>query len=96
MRFRPCIDIHDGAVKQIVGSSLDDKTDSAKENFVATHDAGYYAAMYKEKQLNGGHVIMLNAKGTPEYEASKQQALMALHTYPNGLMVGGGLDDMNV
>ena len=96
MEFRPCIDIHDGAVKQIVGSSLDDKTDSAKENFVATHDAGYYAAMYKEKQLNGGHVIMLNAKGTPEYEASRQQALLALHTYPNGLMVGGGLDDRNV
>ena len=59
MKFRPCIDIHDGAVKQIVGSSLDDKTDSAKENFVATHDAGYYAAMYKEKELNGGHVISL-------------------------------------
>ena len=96
MKVRPCIDIHDGAVKQIVGSSLDDKTDSAKENFVATHDAGYYATLYKNKRLSGGHVIMLNAKGTKEYEASRQQALLALHTYTNGLMVGGGLDDRNV
>ncbi len=96
MKFRPCIDIHDGRVKQIVGGSLDDRTDLATENFVASHDAGYYATLYQQKGLDGGHVIMLNARGTAEYQASKQQALLALHTYPKGLMVGGGLDDTNV
>ncbi|MQN00808.1 MAG: phosphoribosylformimino-5-aminoimidazole carboxamide ribotide isomerase [Lachnospiraceae bacterium] len=96
MRFRPCIDIHDGQVKQIVGSSLDDRSDSAKENFVSAHDAGYFASMYREKDLPGGHVIMLNARGTDEYEASKRQAMLALEAYPGGLMVGGGLNDENV
>ena len=96
MKFRPCIDIHDGKVKQIVGGSLRDETDSATENFVADKDSAYYASMYQQMGLTGGHVIMLNAHGTAEYEASKQQALLALRTYPGGLMVGGGLDDMNV
>lgn len=96
MKFRPCIDIHDGQVKQIVGGTLDDRTDSATENFVATRNAGYYAAMYRQMGLDGGHVIMLNARGSAEYGASKQQALLALQEYPGGLMAGGGLDDTNV
>ena len=96
MRFRPCIDIHDGKVKQIVGSSLDDRTDKAEENFVAENGAESFARLYQSQGLSGGHVIILNARGTEEYQQSKRQALAALYAYPHGLMVGGGLDDTNV
>ncbi|MBO4903527.1 MAG: phosphoribosylformimino-5-aminoimidazole carboxamide ribotide isomerase [Lachnospiraceae bacterium] len=92
--FRPCIDIHDGQVKQIVGSTLNDKA-AATENFVAAHDAAYYAELYKADGLRGGHVIMLNRKGTPEYEADKAAAFSALKAYPGGLQIGGGIDDTN-
>ena len=54
MRFRPCIDIHNGKVKQIVGGSLKDQGDQAAENFVAEQDAAWYAALYQEKKLSGG------------------------------------------
>lgn len=54
MRFRPCIDIHNGKVKQIVGGSLKDQGDQAAENFVAEQDAAWYASLYKEKKLSGG------------------------------------------
>lgn len=90
MKFRPCIDIHDGKVKQIVGGSLSD-TDGAKENFVASKDADYYASFYKEKELPGGHIILLNKSGTEAYEATKRQAFLALATYPGGMQVGGGI-----
>ncbi len=91
MKFRPCIDIHDGKVKQIVGKSL---TEEGKpiENFVSSYDADYFASVYKEKDLPGGHVIILNSKGTQEYEMSKAQAKKALMAYPGGLAVGGGID----
>ena len=119
MRFRPCIDIHDGRVKQIVGGSLRDddggsgkdgaglrgghpgqilrKTEAAglKENFVSEKDAAYYALLYKDKGLSGGHVIMLNHKGSGYYEATREQALSALKAYPGGLMAGGGIDPDN-
>lgn len=95
MQFRPCIDIHNGKVKQIVGSTLSDKGDVAKENFVATFDSDYYANIYKDNNLTGGHVILLNAKDSPYYEATKAQAMLALRTYPGGLMVGGGINDIN-
>ena len=49
MQFRPCIDIHNGKVKQIVGSSLKDQGDVAQENFVAEHEADYYAKLYQER-----------------------------------------------
>lgn len=91
MEFRPCIDIHNGKVKQIVGSSLKDEKDSAKENFVSCQDASFYADFYKKDDIKGGHVILLNPQGSPYYEATKQQALSALRTYPNGLQVGGGI-----
>ncbi len=94
MEFRPCIDIHNGRVKQIVGSSLKDQG-VVYENFVAGNDAAYYAKLYAKDGLKGGHVIMLNAKGTAEYEASKDEALKALKAYPQGLMIGGGIDDEN-
>ena len=60
MEFRPCIDIHNGQVKQIVGGSLTDKNDHAQENFVATKDADYYAKFYQERGIKGGHIILLN------------------------------------
>lgn len=91
MQFRPCIDIHNGKVKQIVGSSLRD-AGSACENFVAGYDAAYYAKLYQRDGLKGGHIILLNKSGTPEYEATRQQALSALSAYPGGLQVGGGIN----
>lgn len=92
MRFRPCIDIHNGKVKQIVGGTLLDEGDRASENFVSQQDAAYYAALYKRRGLSGGHVILLNAKDSPYYEQTKAEALAALAAYPNGLMAGGGID----
>lgn len=62
MKFRPCIDIHNGKVKQIVGGSLKDQGNQANENFVSEQDASYYAQLYKEKGITGGHVILLNKK----------------------------------
>lgn len=91
MEFRPCIDIHNGQVKQIVGGSLKDQGDFAKENFVSQADASYYAKLYAQKGCKGGHVILLNSKDSPMYEATKRQAFLALETYPNGLQVGGGI-----
>jgi phosphoribosylformimino-5-aminoimidazole carboxamide ribotide isomerase len=95
MRFRPCIDIHNGKVKQIVGSSLRDGSDSASENYVSELDAAYYATMYEQLGLSGGHIILLNAAGSPFYEATRQQALLALSETPGLLQVGGGITDEN-
>ena len=82
MEFRPCIDIHNGKVKQIVGSSLADEGDRAVENFVAGADAAYYAHLYKEAGLRGGHIILLNSRDSAYYEATKAQAMQALAEYP--------------
>ena len=95
MRFRPCIDIHNGKVKQIVGSTLRDAGDYAKENFVSENDAAYFAKLYKKHGLYGGHVIMLNPAGSEYYEATKAQAISALKAYPQGLMAGGGINADN-
>lgn len=91
MEFRPCIDIHNGKVKQIVGGSLRDAGSQARENFVSEQDAGFYARFYRESGIRGGHVILLNKEGTEYYEATKRQALLALSEYPGGLQVGGGI-----
>lgn len=91
MRFRPCIDIHNGQVKQIVGGSLTDENDFARENFVSEQDAAWYAKLYREDGLRGGHVILLNGADSPYYEATKAQALKALRAYPGGLQIGGGI-----
>lgn len=91
MRFRPCIDIHNGKVKQIVGGSLLDVGNQAQENFVATQDAAFYAKLYKESNIRGGHIILLNKAGTPYYEEDIAQAKGALMAYPNGLQIGGGI-----
>ena len=95
MEFRPCIDIHNGKVKQIVGGSLKDAGNMAQENFVSEQDAPFYAHMYKETGIRGGHIILLNAKDSEYYEATKEQALMALAEYPGGLQVGGGITATN-
>lgn len=95
MKFRPCIDIHNGAVKQIVGKSLSDAGNFASENFVSAQDAAYYARLYKKDRLNGGHIILLNKTGTPQYQADIALAVQALHAYPFGLQIGGGINEDN-
>lgn len=95
MEFRPCIDIHNGKVKQIVGGSLKDQGNEALENFVSEQDGAFYANMYKRDGLKGGHIILLNPVGSEYYEADVEQAKLALHAYPGGLQVGGGINDEN-
>lgn len=96
MEFRPCIDIHDGKVKQIVGGSLTDNKDEAPStNFVADQDASFFAEFYKDRGIKGGHVILLNKSGTDEYELTKTEAINALGAYPGGLQVGGGITAEN-
>lgn len=91
MEFRPCIDIHNGKVKQIIGGTLSDEGDRATDNFVAEKNADYYATMYSDLGITGGHVILLNGKDSPYYEATKAQAMLALEAFPGGLQVGGGI-----
>lgn len=91
MEFRPCIDIHNGSVKQIVGGSLKDKGNQAEENFVSQMDGAFYANMYKKAGIRGGHIILLNPVTSEYYEATRAQALLALHSYPGGLQLGGGI-----
>lgn len=95
MEFRPCIDIHNGSVKQIVGSSLQDAGDKAIENFVATQDAAFFAQLYQKNQIKNGHIILLNHVDSEYYQATKAQAMKALSAYPGGLQVGGGITPEN-
>ncbi len=95
MEFRPCIDIHNGRVKQIVGGSLKEEGNQVQENFVSGQDASFYAELYKKDHVRGGHVILLNAKGSDYYEETKRQAVSALSAYPGGLQVGGGICEGN-
>ena len=95
MEFRPCIDIHNGKVKQIVGGSLRDAGNLARENFVSEQDASFYARLYKKEEIRGGHIILLNAKDSGYYGETKRQALLALKAYPKGLQVGGGITAEN-
>ncbi len=95
MKFRPCIDIHNGSVKQIVGGSLQDEGDLARENFVSVQDAAFFSNLYREYKLSGGHIILLNQKSSAYYEETKRQALSALAAYPGGLQAGGGITPEN-
>ncbi|WP_409370138.1 phosphoribosylformimino-5-aminoimidazole carboxamide ribotide isomerase [Lysinibacillus sp. 38-6] len=88
MEFRPCIDLHDGKVKQIVGSTLGHTNQEVIENFISDYDASYYANMFAQDQLKGGHVILLGS-------GNEQAALAALSAYPGGLQVGGGITSEN-
>lgn len=96
MRFRPCIDIHNGKVKQIVGSTLRDAGNHAADNFVSDLDGDYYGTLYKEAKLPGGHIILLNPKGSEYYLEDIRQAKLALQAFPGGLQIGGGMDLSNV
>lgn len=91
MEFRPCIDIHNGKVKQIVGSSLQDRDNEAVENFISLQDAAWYASLYREKEITGGHIILLNPPDSDYYAATKEQALKALSAYRGGMQIGGGI-----
>ena len=88
MRFRPCIDLHEGRVKQIVGSTLEDHGAVLCTNFSSALPPSHYAEMYRRDNLNGGHVIMLG----PGNEAAATEALLA---WPGGLQLGGGITDEN-
>lgn len=98
MRIRPCIDIHNGKVKQIVGGTLRDADSCAEvnghasENFVAENDAAHYASVYRDMDLRGGHIILLNSvREEDAYLADKMQALSALRAFPGGMQAGGGI-----
>ncbi|MDD2980209.1 MAG: phosphoribosylformimino-5-aminoimidazole carboxamide ribotide isomerase [Hespellia sp.] len=95
MKFRPCIDIHNGAVKQIVGGSLKDQGNQAETNFASELGADYYAKLYQKDGLSGGHIILLNPASSEYYEATKAQAMSALAAYPEGLQIGGGITAEN-
>ena len=95
MRFRPCIDIHNGKVKQIVGGSLVDLGNQAEENYVSDKNGDFYAGLYKEHGLVGGHIIILNPAGSEYYEEDVRQAELALSAYPGGLQIGGGMNADN-
>ena len=96
-KFRPCIDLHDGQVKQIVGGSLRDSEtanssvskspvkNSVVENFVAKHSADWFARKYADDELTGGHVIKLGP-------GNESAATAALAAYPQGLQIGGGIN----
>ena len=86
--FRPCIDLHGGVVKQIVGGSLRDDGAGLKTNFVAEKPAGWFAARYRDDGLTGGHVIQLG----PGNDAASREALAA---WPDGLHLGGGVNADN-
>src|SRR5438477_3174819 len=86
--FRPCIDLHEGKVKQIVGGTLAEERGGLRTNFVADRPAAWYAELYKRDRLAGGHVIMLG----PGNEAEARAALAA---YPDGLQIGGGVNADN-
>jgi phosphoribosylformimino-5-aminoimidazole carboxamide ribotide isomerase len=88
MKFRPCIDLHNGVVKQIIGSTLDDNSDSPATNFTAEKPSDYYAQLYKKDNLTGGHVIMLGPN-------NEKAAISAIKGYPNGLQIGGGININN-
>ena len=87
-KFRPCIDLHSGQVKQIVGGTLTTASADLKTNYVSKLPAGHFAKLYKENGLEGAHVIML---GPGNEDAAKE----ALAEWIGGLQVGGGITDIN-
>lgn len=87
-KFRPCIDLHQGQVKQIVGGSLRDEGAGPTENFVSDRPAGWFAEIFRKDQLTGGHVIKLG----PGNDAAAREALAA---WPGGLQLGGGITEAN-
>lgn len=88
MKFHPCIDIHKGKVKQIVGSTLSGKEAELVTNFQTDLSPAYYAQIYRNDKLTDGHVIMLG-------EGNENAAIQALNAYPGGLQIGGGINPQN-
>ena len=89
MEFRPCIDLHGGVVKQIVGSSLrDGDPEAVRTNFIADQPPSWYAELYRTDNLGGGHIIMLG----PGNESAACEALAA---WPGGMQLGGGVTAEN-
>jgi len=84
LMFRPCIDLHEGRVKQIVGGTLSDDAAGLRTNFESTRSSDWYAKLYKRDQLGGGHIIMLGP-------GNEKAARAALAAYPGGMQVGGGI-----
>lgn len=87
-KFRPCIDLHSGQVKQIVGGTLTTTSTDLKTNYVSKLPAGHFAKLYKESGLEGAHVIML---GSGNEDAARE----SLAEWKGGLQVGGGITDEN-
>lgn len=87
-RFRPCIDLHSGQVKQIVGGTLTDISSELQTNHVSQLPTSHFAKLYRDNALAGAHVIML---GPGNEDAAKQ----AIAEWPHGLQVGGGITDQN-
>lgn len=83
-KFRPCIDLHNGKVKQIVGGTLSDSGAGLRENFTSDKHAADFAEIYQSDELKGGHVIQLGPGNT-------EAAELALQAYPAGLQIGGGI-----
>lgn len=84
MRFRPCIDIHDNRVKQIIGGTLSDTGESPETNFETDKSPAYYASLYRQDNLPGGHVIMLGP-------GNEDTAIKALNAFPDAMHIGGGI-----
>jgi phosphoribosylformimino-5-aminoimidazole carboxamide ribotide isomerase len=84
--FRPCIDLHEGKVKQIVGGTLGDA--GVRTNFISDRSAVWFAELYKRDGLTGGHVIQLGS-------GNEAQARAALAAFPGGLHLGGGVNVQN-
>jgi phosphoribosylformimino-5-aminoimidazole carboxamide ribotide isomerase len=87
-KFRPCIDLHSGQVKQIVGGTLSQVATDLKTNYVSKLPASHYAKLYQKHDLRGGHVVKLG----PGNEEAAQEAMKA---WPGGLQVAGGITDKN-
>ncbi|CZS73162.1 unnamed protein product [Fusarium graminearum] len=87
-RFRPCIDLHAGQVKQIVGGTLDSTSAALQTNYVSQHPPAHFAQLYRDNELHGAHVIMLGS-------GNDGPAKEALQAWPGGLQVGGGINDKN-
>ncbi|NWK57374.1 phosphoribosylformimino-5-aminoimidazole carboxamide ribotide isomerase [Verrucomicrobiaceae bacterium N1E253] len=87
-KFRPCIDLHDGKVKQIVGGTLRDEGAGPKENFVSDRDPAWFSDLYRQSDLRGGHIIQLGA-------GNQEAARDALGAWPGGMQLGGGVNLRN-
>ncbi|MEC8825932.1 MAG: phosphoribosylformimino-5-aminoimidazole carboxamide ribotide isomerase [Verrucomicrobiota bacterium] len=87
-RFRPCIDLHHGKVKQIVGGTLDSSSEELKTNFISDQSPAWFASKFAEDKLTGGHIIKLGP-------GNDESARAALAAYPGGLQLGGGITNEN-